>query len=83
MTARKKPVQLAKADPAGRVDVALYRVVERFMEQAERERGLVGVREHLLPIIENAIQCLDLPQWEIPPEVKALVKLAEQNRGRL
>jgi hypothetical protein len=83
MTTKKKPVKLAQVDPAGRIDVALYRVVERLMEQAERDRGLVGMREHLLPIVERAIHYFDLPQCQIPPEVKALVKFAEQNRRRL
>ena len=84
----KRPVQLATvANPAGRVDVALYRIAERFMHNLERDRGLAGVCENLLPIVEDAIIGA-VPQGNIiPPEIqddlRRLWQLFEQNRGRL
>ena len=87
MTVKRKPMQLAQvADARGRVDVAAYRIVERLMERIEQERGLVGVRENLLPLIEAAIT-RSLPRENllktVPPELRAILTVIGQNRGRL
>jgi hypothetical protein len=81
----KRPkIQLAKVKNAtGRVDVAAYRIAERLMEKLERERGLVGIRERLLPIVENAIQ-ESLPIGNVlPAELLAILNVCMDNRGRL
>ena len=84
---RRKPMQLARvADPTGRIDVATYRAIERLMGRLEEERGLVGLREKLMPLIESAIVGA-LPGRnllaEVTPELQALWSIFEQNRGRL
>lgn len=71
------------SDPAGRVDVAAYRTAERLLERWERHSGLAGLRENFLPIIEQAILGCDLPAYEIPPEVRAIINFLEQNRRAL
>ena len=65
----------------------MYRVAERLMRRLERERGLQGLCDNLLPIIENAIVGAVPNQSLIPPEVhedlRRLWNFYEQNRGRL
>lgn len=73
---------LAKvANPAGRFDVLLYRLAGRLMEQLERERGLIGIRDDLLPIVEQAIVENISGRQVIPPELQALWSVYAQNRG--
>lgn len=85
--AKRKPMQLARvADPTGRVDVAAYRAVEALLARMERERGLAGLRENLLPLIEPVIVGA-LPNRNvlrnITPELQAIWAVFQQNRGRL
>lgn len=84
---KRKPIQLAKVtNPTGRIDVAAYRVAERVLEQLERERGIAGLRDHFLPVIEGAIVD-SLPARnlinEIPEEVQAIFHVWLENRRRL
>ena len=54
------------------------------MERLETERGLVGLRQHLLPMIEDSIvRCVPTGNL-IPQELRSLAVLCEQNlrRGR-
>ena len=69
-------------NPQGRIDVLLYQLVSRGMERIEREQGLVGIREHVLPIVEDAILQNVPAQNLIPREVAALLKVCELNRQR-
>lgn len=69
-------------DPQGRIDVLLYQFAGRMMERFERDRGLVGIRENLLPLIEEVI-VQNLPRRNvIPREIQAFLKVCELNRGR-
>jgi hypothetical protein len=74
---------LAKVtDPQGRIDVLLYQFAGRMMERLERDRGLVGIREHLLPLVEEVIVGSISRRNVIPREVRAFLKVCELNRGR-
>ena len=69
-------------DPRGRLDVAAYRIAERILSQVESQRGLRGLVENLLPVVEEAI--LDtLPGRnlvdEIPQELQAILHVYMQN----
>jgi hypothetical protein len=69
-------------DPQGRLDVALFRMVDLAMERIEREQGLAGLREHLLPIVEQAILQHVPGRNLIPREIAAVLRVCELNRGR-
>lgn len=83
----RRPRNLSQVtDRRGRLDVAAYRIAERLMERMERERGIAGLREHLLPVVESAIvdtlpggNLLD----QIPEELRAIFHVCMQNSGRL
>jgi hypothetical protein len=79
-----KRVRLAEvANPEGRVDVLLYQIVSRVVDRIEQDKGLVGLREYVLPIVEDAI-VQSLPARNlIPREIAAVLKVCELNRGRL
>ena len=67
-------------DPQGRLDVLLYQFVARAADRLERERGIVGLREHLLPVVEEVILA-HVPQRSlIPRELAAVLKVCEANR---
>lgn len=79
----KRKQSLAQSNPEGRLDVLLYQFVDRLMEKAEKHHGLNGIREHLLPIVEQAI-IQNLPGRNlIPPEIAAALKVYQANRRRL
>ena len=63
----------------GRVDVLLYRLAERWMQQVETERELPGLREQLLPLVEKAIIARVPAGNMIPEELRSFVTLCEQN----
>ena len=65
----------------GRIDVALYRIAQRVMENAERDRGVRGLQENLLPIVEQAIHCY-FPKKAIPPELLQILAVWEANCSR-
>lgn len=69
-------------NPRGRLDVAAYRIAERILVTLEG-RGVRGIREHLLPVIEAAIVDT-LPgrdvMNEIPPELQAIFHVLMENR---
>lgn len=70
-------------NPEGRLDVLLYQFVGRLMDKLERDRGVTGFREHLLPIVEQAIQA-NLPRHNvIPPEIGAVLKVVQANQRRV
>lgn len=71
------------ADPEGRLDVMLYQLAGRFLEGMERERGLLGLREHLLPLVEQAIVRSVPVRNVIPREVRAIAKVYAMNRRRV
>jgi len=67
----------------GRLDVLLYQLAERWMAQVEVERGLVGLREYLLPIVEKTIVNRVPAENLIPSELRSCLMLLDQNlRGR-
>lgn len=70
-------------NPAGRVDVLLYRLAGRLMTRVEQEQGVVGLAEHILPIVERAIVAHVPARNLIPREIEAVLKLCELNRGRI
>jgi hypothetical protein len=79
----KRRTQLAKVpDPQGRLDVLLYRLADRWMERVEEDRGLVGLREHILPMVEEAIAESGLPA-QVPQELVSLFKVWRMNQGRV
>jgi hypothetical protein len=82
----RKP-KLAQANPTGRLDVAAYRMAERLMGHLEKHSGIIGLCEHLLPMVESAIVDTLPGRSVIPPEVhedmRRLWVLYEQNRGRV
>lgn len=79
----RKRTSLAKvANCQGRVDVLFYQLAERWMERLEGERGLVGLREQLLPLVEAAIVARVPAGNMIPQELRALMILCEQNLRR-
>ena len=65
----------------GRIDVLLYRLAERWMEQQE-QRGLPGLRQHLLPLVEAAIVAKVPAGNMIPPELRSLMLLCDENFRR-
>ena len=71
------------ANREGRLDVLLYQIVSHAAERLEREQGLTGIREHLLPIVEDVILAHVPAGNLIPREITALIKVCELNRARL
>jgi hypothetical protein len=80
----KKPTRrLANVeDRSGRVDVALYRMACVAAYRLEREQGIVGLREHVLPLVEDLILKNVPAQNLLPRELTALIKVCELNRAR-
>lgn len=79
----RKRVRLSQVEnPAGRVDVALYRIADRLMGRLESEQGLAGLRENLLPIVEDVIQKNVPPENMIPREIQAVLKVCALNQGK-
>lgn len=70
-------------NPEGRLDVLLYRLAGRTMERIEREQGLAGLCENILPIVEQAIVRHVPGRNLIPDEIAALLRVCERNQGRL
>ena len=63
----------------GRLDVLLYQLAERWMQKLETERGLVGLREHFLPLVETAI-VQQVPAGNlIPTELRSALMVLDQN----
>lgn len=80
----KKRRNLAQVtDPAGRLDVLLYQLVGRVVDRLEQEQGVTGLREHILPIVEDAIVQRVPGHNLIPREISALLRVCELNRGRI
>ena len=61
--------------------MAAYRTAECLLEQWEKQSGLTGLCQNFLPIIERAITGLELPKYEIPPEVRAITSTAAERAG--
>lgn len=67
-------------NPEGRLDVLIYQIAGRLIDQLERERNLIGIREHVLPLVEQVIRA-NLPRHNvIPPEISAALKVYQLNR---
>jgi hypothetical protein len=67
----------------GRLDVLLYEAAGKLMDRLERQNGLTGIREHLLPIIEQAILEGVPGRNVIPPELRPLFRVyALNNRSK-
>ena len=64
----------------GRVDVALVRIAERVMERLEREQGILGLREHLLPVVEQATAHQIPAVNMLPRELFAIIRVCEANK---
>ena len=80
----KKTVPLSDVENRqGRLDVALYRLVDRAMERIETEQGIQGLREHILPIVEDAL-LRNVPGENLLPRelaiVSAVLKVCALNR---
>ena len=81
---KRRHIALASVgDPTGRLDVLLYQIVSRVVDQVERDHGLAGIREHILPIVEEAIVAHVPGRNLIPQEIAAVLKVCEMNRGRI
>lgn len=82
MRRARRTIRLADVpDRQGRIDVALYRIADRLVNRLEREQGVVGLRENLLPIVEDAIRAHVPAENLIPREIQALLKICELNRN--
>jgi hypothetical protein len=72
-------------DPAGRVDVALYRMACAAADRLEKEQGILGLREHVLPLLEQAI-AKHIPAKNFLPKemevLQAFMKICELNREK-
>lgn len=81
MRARKKR-NLAEADPTGRLDVMLYRLAGRGLEELEHRHNLAGLCENFLPVIERFI-IRNIPAANfITPNLQALLNVAQLNAAR-
>jgi hypothetical protein len=69
-------------DREGRLDVLLYEAAGRLMERIERQQGLTGIRQHLLPIIEQAILESVPGRNVIPVELRPLLRIYALNNRR-
>jgi hypothetical protein len=77
-------MQLARvANPKGRIDVALYRIAEKLMGRFEEECRLVGVRENLLPLLEQVIIEYTPQRNILPTELEAIYRVIQQNTRRM
>lgn len=74
--------RLQNADPQGRLDVLLYQIASRAAERLEREQGIVGLQEHLLPLVEDVIMAHVPDQCFIPRQVAAILRVCELNRAK-
>jgi hypothetical protein len=71
-------------NPQGRVDILFMGLCGRLCEQIERDRGIVGLRENILPLIERTV-VPRLPQYNVfPKDLQPLLRVYLQNsRGQL
>ena len=65
----------------GRLDVLLYEAAGKLMDRLERQ-GLTGIRQNLLPIIEQAILEGVPGRNLIPLELRPLLRVYMQNNRR-
>ena len=79
---RKTPGLAQVSNPRGRVDVALYRIAERVMEKLETEQKFIGLRENLLPIVEDVISQNFPAKTMLPREVEAVLEVFRLNANR-
>lgn len=71
----RKPTSLARVrNRQGRVDVLMYQLADRWLEQLEVERGLAGLRERMLPVVEAAIVARVPAGNMIPRELRKLMR---------
>jgi hypothetical protein len=68
--------------PQGRIDVFLYRMAERGLEQFEREHGLIGYRDRILPIVEQLLLQYMPAHNVLPREFVNLLELAQLHQVR-
>ena len=66
----------------GRVDVLLYQMAERYMARVETDQGLVGLREHLWPMVEKAIRRNVPGRNVITPELRGIMAVLNENLKR-
>jgi hypothetical protein len=71
------------SEKQGRVDVALYRMADRVMERLERDQGLLGLRENILPIVEDFILRNVPARNLIPQEIAAVLKICQLNQAHM
>lgn len=62
-------------NPQGRADVLVYRLAERWMAQLESQHGITGLREHLLPLVEQIIADRVPAGNVIPRELRAVMNI--------
>jgi hypothetical protein len=67
----------------GRLDVLLYQLAVRAAERIEREQGLAGIREYVLPLVEEVIREHVPAKNLIPRELCELFDVWQMNRQRL
>lgn len=73
-----KAVRLKDADPYGRVDVAIYRLLEGFAKTLETKHGLRGIWDNVEPHVEQLVR-KNISGIELPSELKTLVKIIQAN----
>jgi len=69
---------LKDADPYGRVDVAIYKMLEKVARTIEAKQGLQGIWDNIEPHVEQLVR-KNVSGIELPSELKALVKIIQAN----
>lgn len=71
------------ANRQGRLDVLLYELASRAAQRVEEEQGVVGLREYVLPMVEDVILEHVPGRNLIPRELCDLFNVWQLNRQRL
>jgi hypothetical protein len=78
MTRQLSRVDLRNANPQGRVDVLLYRILERMAPTFEQKIGLKGVWDAVSPNVHDLI-VENVTPIKLAPEVKMLLTIMQAN----
>lgn len=70
---------LQKADPTGRLDVLLFKMLDRLAEQAEKKYGLAGLSADLRPITERLVRKVVPMNKPIPQTILRMAQDVLQN----
>ena len=75
----KKPITNLETDnPAGRVDILLYKGAEYLTKEFEKTHGLSGIWDNLKPHVHQ-VMVRNITGMEIPSELKVLLGILQAN----